>query len=428
VLIENDRLASVTAEALKETPNMAVVDARGKLIIPGLINTHVHAPQQLARGLADDVDLATWITHRVKPFEEEMGEEDIYTSTLLCGIELIRSGTTTFAEAEGHHMDLFCRAVHELGLRGVLVRCTNDLGTERPVIEPTDEAISKQEDVLGRWNNTAEGRIKIWFGVTNILNNSDDLVTRTKELADRHGVGIHMHVAEAKDEIEFALNVRGHTTVEHLEHLGVLDKNLLAIHCAFVTDHEIDLFAQRDVKVSHNPAAGMRYMGFPRIPEMIAKGITVSIGTDGAPSNNRMSIVDEMYLTALIHKARTLDCTVMPARVILDMATRNGARSLLWEDEIGSLEVGKKADLVIINPRTANMLPMHDPISNLVNSMKTENIESTMVNGRWLMREKKILTIAEEDVYREAEERAVAIRERVGIKLPRQVWGESSKS
>jgi len=422
LLIKGDRLVKVTPDNLKEGPDMEVVDADGKIIIPGLINTHVHTSQQLARGLGDDVSLFVWLHERIWPYESNMSEEDSYVSTLLCGLEQIHSGVTTFAEAGGQHVNGMARAVQELGLRGVLARSTMDCGEGLPsqMVENTDEALAMQEENLLRWHGRAEGRIRVWFSLRTIFNNSDTLITRTKALADRYRVGIHMHVAEVKEEVEFARQTRGRTTVEHLEHLGVLDKNLLAVHAVWLTEHEIELFAQRGVKVSHNPAAAMRVLGFARIPEMIARGVTVSIGTDGAPSNNRMSLIDEMWLTSLIHKGRTLDPAVMPAQVILEMATVNGARCLLWEDEIGSLEVGKKADLVIINPRTANMLPVHDLISNLVTAMKTENVESVMVDGRWLMRERKVLTVDEEDVYREAKERATAIRKRAGIRLPKR--------
>jgi 5-methylthioadenosine/S-adenosylhomocysteine deaminase len=327
---------------------------------------------------------------------------------------------TTFAEPGGQHVPGMCRAVRELGLRAILARSTMDggEGLPAPMVETTNETLAIQEQHLRDWHDRAQGRVKIWFALRTIFNNSDELITRSKDLADKHKVGLQMHVAEVKEEVEFAAATRGHTTVEHLAHLGVLDSNFLAVHTVWLTDHEVDLFAEHDVKVSHNPAAAMRVLGFAPIPEMIDAGICVTIGTDGAPSNNRMSLIDEMYVTALIHKGRTLDPTVMPAQKIVEMVTVDGARGLLWDKEIGSLEVGKKADLVIINPRTANMLPLHDPIANLVTSMKTENVESVMCDGRWLMRGKVIQTVDEDAVYDEAIARAKAIRERAGIVLP----------
>ena len=227
-----------------------------------------------------------------------------------------------------------------------------------------------------------------------------------------------MHVAEIKEEVEFARQTRGLTTVAHLNKLGVLDKNFLAVHTVWLTDEEIQMFADHDVKVSHNPAAAMRVLGFAKVPEMLKAGICVTIGTDGAPSNNRMTLIDEMWLTSLIHKGRLLDPTVMPAEKILEMVTRDASRALMLEDQIGTLEAGKKADLVVINANTSTMLPMHDPIANMVTSMRTENIESVMADGRWLMRDKEILCVNEQEILKEAKKRAADIRKRANIQLP----------
>jgi len=227
-----------------------------------------------------------------------------------------------------------------------------------------------------------------------------------------------MHVAEVKEEVEYARKTRGAATVTHLNNLGILDKNFLAVHTVWLTDEEIQMFADHQVKVSHNPASAMRVLGFAKVPEMINAGVCVSIGTDGAPSNNRMTMIDEMWVTSLIHKCRLLDPTVMPAQQVLAMATCDGARALLWENEIGSLEAGKKADLIVVNPDSATMLPMHDPVANMVYAMRAENVESVMADGQWLMRDHKILTVNEQEVIQEAKQRAAAIAQRAGIRLP----------
>jgi 5-methylthioadenosine/S-adenosylhomocysteine deaminase len=349
-----------------------------------------------------------------------MTEEDSYISSLLTGIEQIRSGVTAFAEPGGQYVNGMGRAVTELGIRGILARSTMDMGEGLPEKwnESTDRALDIQVANIERWNGKADGRIRVWFGLRTVFNNSNDLLVRTKQLADQYGVGIHMHVAEVKEEVEFAQATRGATTVTLLNQLGVLDRNLLAVHTVWLTDEEIQMFADHDVKVSHNPAAAMRVLGFARVPEMLKKGICVSIGTDGAPSNNRMTLIDEMWLTSLIHKGRLLDPTAVKAQEILAMVTRQGARALLWDDQIGSLEAGKKADLVVINPNTATMLPMHDPIANMVTSMRTENVERVMCDGKWLFQEGKVLCVDEAAVIEEAKWRAVAIAKRAGIVLP----------
>lgn len=421
VLMEGNKISSVgRINPEQVNPDAEIIDVTGKIVMPGLINTHVHLSQQFGRGIGDDVGLLTWLNDRIWPYESNMTLEDSYYSSLHCCLELIRSGVTAFAEAGGQEVDGMGRAVEEIGIRAALSRSTVDTGEGRPAKwrESTDYALLKQEEHLRQWNGQAHGRIRVWFGLRTIFNNSDELIKRTKKLADRYHVGIHMHVAEIPEEIRLAEAQRGSTTVEHLAKLGVLDRNLLAVHTVWLTDREMDLFALHDVKVSHNPAAAMRVLGFARIPEMLEKGITVSIGTDGAPSNNRMDMFDEMWLTSLIHKGRRLNPEIMPAGKVLEMATVNAARCLLWEDEIGSLEPGKKADVIIVNPDSPGSLPLHDPISNLVYAMHSSNVESVICDGRWIMRDRKILTVDEEEILGQARTRAADLIARAGIVLP----------
>jgi 5-methylthioadenosine/S-adenosylhomocysteine deaminase len=423
LLIENDRILSVGRSAgllAKVEPDTQQIDLSGRWVLPGLINTHVHTSQQLGRGLADDVDLLTWLRERIWPYESSLSEEDSYISALLCGLEQIRSGVTCFAEAGGQFVDGMGRAVTELGLRAALVKSTMDCGEGLPSRwnESTDQALQTQVANLEKWHGQANGRIRVWFGLRTIFNNSDRLILRTKDLADHYEVGIHMHIAEVNEEIAFAQATRSAPTVTHLNNLGVLGPNFLAAHCVWMTPAEIEIFAARGVKVSHCPAAAMHVLGFAKIPEMIQAGVCVSLGTDGAPCNNHMTLIDEMWLASMIHKGRLLDPTTMPAQTILAMATCEGARAMLWEDEIGSLEVGKKADLVVINPESASMLPMHDPVANMVSAMHSHNVESVMADGQWLMQAGAILTVNEAEILAEAKSRAAAIARRAGIQLP----------
>ena len=227
-----------------------------------------------------------------------------------------------------------------------------------------------------------------------------------------------MHVAEAKSEVEYTQEIYGEPTVTHLNRLGVLDKNLLAVHTVWLTNEEIRMFREHDVKVSHNPASAMRVLGFAKIPRMLREGVCVSIGTDGASSSNRMDMVDEMWLTSLIHKGWRLDSTVVPSEDVLRMATINGARALLDDRFYGSLTPGKKADLIVINPHGPSMMPVNDKIAALVTAMHSTNIESTMCDGKWLMRDRKILSLDEEAILKEASARGAAIYDRALIHLP----------
>ncbi len=421
VLIEDDRILAVgRIDPQLVKPDAEVIELNGKYVLPGFVNTHVHTSQQISRGVGDDVDFVTWLHKRMWPYESNMTEEDSYVSTLMTSLELIRSGVTSFAEPGGQFVSGMARATKESGLRGKLAKSVMDCGEGLPKIwqRTTQEELDQQVEDLKKYHNTADGRVQVWFGLRTIFNDTDEICIRTKELADQYGVGIHMHVAEAKEEKEYTYARWGEGTVKHLERLGVLDKNLLAVHTVWLTDEEIDLFKKRDVKVSHNPASAMRVLGFARIPRMLKEGICISIGTDGASSSNHMDMVDEMWLTSLIHKGWRLDPTVVPSQDILRMATKWGARALLDDDLYGSLEPGKKADLIIINPYGPSMMPVNDRIAALVTAMHSFNVESTMCDGKWLMRDRKILSLDEDAILKEACERGAAIYDRAGIKLP----------
>ena len=422
ILIENDlikAIGKVDEKLLLDT--VEIIDAKGKIVLPGLINTHVHLSQQLGRGIADDVDLLTWLRERVWPYESNFDYESSLISSTACCVEMIKSGVTTFLEAGGQYVEAMVEAVKNTGIRAALSKSVMDEGIGLPTnwIKTADEEIQVQKELFDKYNNTADGRVKIWFGLRTIFNNSDDLIIKTKKIADKLNTGIHMHIAEIAAENDYVKSNKGDSTVEHLYKLGVLGPNLLAVHTVWLTDREIDLFRLYDVKVSHNPAAAMKVvLGFARIPEMLEKGLSVSIGTDGAPSNNRMDMMREMYLTSLIHKGRTLDPKVVPAEQVLEMATINGAKCALLENEVGSLEVGKKADLIILNPNTIHSLPLHDPIANIVYTMSSENIESTMCNGKWLMKNREILVLNEGDLIEQVKRKSEEIKNKAKIVLP----------
>jgi 5-methylthioadenosine/S-adenosylhomocysteine deaminase len=421
VAVSGDRISEIApARAFRSRPGDAVVSARGRYVLPGLVNTHVHTVQHLGRGLADDVDILTWLHRRIWPYESNLEPEDSYVSTLHCGLEQLANGVTTVSDAGIHHPEPTIRALRELGIRAALCYSTMDHGEGLPAPWrlTTEQCLERQHRAFERNHGALGGRIRWWYGLRTLFNNSDALIRGTASAARERGTGVHMHVAEAAEEIAYARATRGATTVRHLRRLGLLGPNLLAAHCVHVDDEEIGMFGDHGVKVSHNPAAALRVMGLARITEMDARGVTLSIATDGAPSNCRNSLVDEMYLAAVVQKGRTRDPSAMPATRVLEMVTIDAARSLGWDEEIGSLEKGKKADLCLINPRTAAMLPVHDPISNLVFSAKTENIESTMAGGKWVYFKHRFPHLDAVAILRASQKRADAVRRRAGIILP----------
>jgi len=272
-----------------------------------------------------------------------------------------------------------------------------------------EETLAVQDDFAARWDGAADGRLRFSYTLRTIFNCSDELIEASAERARNLGTPLQMHIAEVPAENEHTEATRGTTTVRHLARLGVLGPWFLGAHAVWVDDEEIELLAKSGAAVSHNLASNLRVLGMPRIADMLDAGVLVGIGTDGAPANNRMSLIDELWAATLLQKGLRLDPTVLDARTAFAMATREGARALGLGDEIGSLEPGKAADLVLLDPATVNMTPVHDPVSALVTSLKSENVHSVMCAGRWLLREREIAVADERAVLAEAQERGVAV-------------------
>jgi 5-methylthioadenosine/S-adenosylhomocysteine deaminase len=404
---------------LGERPSAALAreehPAAGRIIIPAFVNTHCHTSQQLGRGVADDVDLLTWLHKRIWPYEVALDEEDSELSALACAVEQIRNGCTLVADPGGRHVDGMARGLATAGIRALLGRSTMDSGDGRPAAdrESTSDALGRQDELAARWHGI--GRLRFSYTLRTIFNCSDDLIVETVERARRLGTVAQMHVAEIPEENEHVQWTRGTTTVRHLEALGVLGPQLLAVHAVWLDDEEIELLADRGCPVSHNAASNLKILGTPRVADMLDAGVVVGIGTDGAPSNNRMSVIDEMWLASIVQKGLRRDPTVLPARKVLEMATIDGARALGMADVVGSIEVGKRADLVLIDPRTPNFATAADPVSALVTALKSENVESVLCDGEWLMRDRRLTRVDEAAVLDEATRRAAAVRARAGL-------------
>lgn len=421
LLVADGRIAAIGAVAEADLPpGTEIVDLSGRIVLPGLVDAHVHTSQQLGRGIADDVDLLTWLRDRIWPFESHLTEDDQHLSTLALGVEMIRSGVTTFSEAGGQHVDAMGRAVIQLGLRAALCRSSMDTGEGLPAgwVQPTETVLGRQIDEHDRWHGAAGGRIRHFFGLRTIFNCSDELILKTKEIADARGTSIQMHVAEVPAENAYARETRGASTVEHLARLGVMGPNLMGIHCVWLTPREVELFAEHRMPAVHCPSSNMRILGFAPIPDLVAAGVPVGIGTDSPPCCNRSDMIDEIYLAALIHKGHRADPLVLPAERVLEMATISGARAMRWDDEIGSLDIGKAADLVVIDPRDIGVLPVHDLVSTLVYAMHSRAVTDSMVAGRWIMRGHRVLGVDEDALLDEIAARSAVIAKRAGIELP----------
>ncbi|MDY7102462.1 MAG: amidohydrolase [Actinomycetota bacterium] len=404
--------SGATTEATVET-----IDAAGMVVIPGLVNTHCHTSQQLGRGLADDVDLLTWLHDRIWPYELALTEEDAELSALVCAAEQIRNGVTLLADPGGQHVDGMARGIAASGIRAFVARSSMDEGEGLPSAwqESTVDTLAAQRELASRWDGAADGRIRFSWSLRTIFNCTDELISATWEAARAVGRPVQMHIAEVEAENEHCLATRGTTTVRHLDRLGVLAEGFLGAHAVWIDDDEIALLGSSGAAVSHNVASNLRILGFPRIADLLDAGCRVGIGTDGAPSNNRMSLLDECWAASMVQKALRGDPTVLPAPQLLRMASWDGASALGWGDELGTLSVGTKADLVLLDPLTVNMATAADLASAVVTSAKSENVHSVMCNGSWVMRDRVVAAFDERAVLAEARARAAAVRARAGI-------------
>jgi 5-methylthioadenosine/S-adenosylhomocysteine deaminase len=391
----------------------SVIETPGRIVIPTFVNTHCHTSQHLGRGLGDDVGLLCWLHERIWPYEIALTEQDSEISAALCALEQIRSATTTICDPGGRHVDGMARGLRRAGIRAFLGRSSMDIGDGRPLADQEDFAtvMATQDELYDRWHN--QGRLKFSYTLRTIFNNSDELIVATCQRAADRDTIVQMHVSEIPEENAYAKATRGATTIRHLAQLDVLNPRFLGVHATWADDEEIALVAARRANLSHNCGSNLKILGQPRVAEWLEAGINVAIGTDGAPSNNRMSVIDEMWLASLTQKGRRNDPTVLPAPTVLAMATHNGATAVGMGHELGLIEPGYLADLAIIDPHTANMLPLHDPHAALVTSMKSENVESVMCEGEWLMRDRRVQTLDEAALLAEAEARAAAIRTRL---------------
>lgn len=377
-----------------------VIDAKGNIVMPGLVNAHTHLGMTLFRGYADDLPLKEWLTEHIWPVEAKLTEDDAYAGTLLGCLEMIKSGTTSFADMY-IRMDGAAKAVEMSGLRGALSYGMIELG---------DEERGENELKIGRvfvknWNGASNGRITAMYGPHAPNTCSPEFLAHVREQADKDGVGIHIHVSETKAEVEQIKAKYGKSPVKLLNDVDFLGPGVLAAHCIWLSPEDIQILKENDVKIVHNPTSNMKLAsGVAPIPELLEAGITVGLGTDGCASNNTLDMFHEMKMAALLHKVHKLDPTAIPAHKALEMATVDGARSVGLDT--GIVAEGKKADIIIVDMNKPHLTPRHDLISHLVYCAKGSDVSTTIVDGKILMEDCEVKIFDEAEVMARAEERA----------------------
>ncbi|MGI6678506.1 MAG: amidohydrolase [Dehalobacterium sp.] len=374
-----------------------VIDGTDCVALPGLINTHTHGAMTLLRSYADDLPLMEWLQKKIWPIENEMISSDIYWGTLLSIVEMIKSGTTTFADMY-ILMDEVARAVDESGMRGVLARGMTGLGSNG------DKALGESVNFIKNWQGKAEGRITTMMGPHAPYTCPPDFLKKVLSYVESLGVGIHIHLAETLTEVADIEKDYGKRPVALMDEIGLFQHHVLAAHVVHVNEEEMDLLAAKKVKVAHNPQSNMKLgSGIAPVARMLEKGITVALGTDGASSNNNLDMIEEMRTASFLQKVATMDPTVLPAYQVLEMATQNGAEALGLAGEIGQIAVGKKADIILVDFHQPHLYPHHDASAHLVYAARGSDVKTVLIDGKVVMENRQLLTLDEERILYEVE-------------------------
>jgi 5-methylthioadenosine/S-adenosylhomocysteine deaminase len=360
--------------------------------MPGLINTHCHAGMTIFRGYADDMLLEDWLENHIWPAEAQLTDEDIYAGTRLACLEMIRSGTIAFADMYIHE-NRVAQAVDEAGIRAALSYGMIDFGDK----EKADKEMEVGSAFVKEWNGKADGRIDTMYGPHAPNTCSRDFLIRVKEQAVKDSVKLHIHVLETEAELNYMKENFGMCSIHFLKGINFWGPDVLAAHCVWLSDGDIKILAEYGVNISHNPISNMKLAsGICPVAKLLDAGANVCLGTDGCASNNNLDMFEEMRTAALLQKVSTMDPTVLPARKVLEMATINGAKALGINS--GMLKEGYNADMIIVDMNKAHLTPVYDVASHLVYAASGKDVKTTIVNGKMLMEDGKILSMDEQEV------------------------------
>ena len=399
-------------------PHDRVVDVGGAIVLPGLIQTHVHLCQTLFRGLADDLVLMDWLQRRVWPLEAAHDARSLRASAQLAASELLRGGTTSVLTMETvHDTDAVCEAIAGSGLRATVAKCLMDADDAVPgrLRQPTQTALDEALALHARWHGAAGGRLRVALAPRFAVSCSRELLEAVAAISARDDTLVHTHASESRGEVDIVRARTGLDNVPYLAATGLLSPRLCAAHCVWVDEPAQALLAERDVKVLHCPGSNLKLgSGLAPVAELRRRGVVVSLGADGAACNNRLDMFAEMRLAALLQSAR-LGPGALPARDVVWMATRAGARTLGQQDQIGSLEPGKRADLIVVGRRGLHQLPPHDPYSTLVYATSAADVRMTVVDGDLLVDEGRLVRADAEAIERHAVEQTRQLIARAGL-------------
>ena len=434
LLVEGKEISYVGKRSgLKRIPKrVRTISGEGKMVLPGLVNTHMHLEYcGIVRGVADDVDLSTFCNERVRPCEAVSTKEDAYISTLLACLDMVKTGTTCVCDTGGFHPESVAKAIQEIGMRATIAHGSMDTSPpERPLVGSqrmaTEENLRRSEELIRKWQGGAGDRIRVRCSLRTLPNVSEELIFGLNEIAKRYRVGVNAHLSDTEQVVKAAERTRGYREIEYLDHLGVLGPYWMGVHMVWLSDEEVKIIKRRDMKVSHCPGAAL-HLGFGctqagKFVEMATQGITVALSQDSTAANNSLDMFRSMYLLS-IHKDARIDATVFPPEKALEMATLEGAKALLWEDEIGSLETGKKADIILIDTKRPNWVPMHSfsIVPNLVYSGDGADVHTVIIDGSVVMENRRIRTVDEDEILRKAQRASEKVLKKAKV-WPQSRW------
>ncbi|KAH7062625.1 atrazine chlorohydrolase/guanine deaminase [Macrophomina phaseolina] len=435
ILVRGDTIADVDKSdvLISRYPDEPSRDLTGRILIPGLVNTHMHTAQTLLRGAADDLELVSWLCERIWVLQGNFTAEDGYAAARVSIAEMLKSGTTCFLEsmfADRYGFDGLCRAVEESGIRGCLGKIVMDVGTyagdpkwamHPGLIESRETSLLGTMEMWERWDGKASGRIKVWFGARTPGGVSDGLYREMATLSKEKNIPITMHCAEVAADRAFFASLRPqHTPTSYCSSVNLLGPSTVLVHMVHLDDADVKQIAATGTHIAHCPSSNAKLAsGLCRVPDLLHAGANIGLGTDGAPCNNTCDLLQEMRLAAIIHKPASAyhpaDPTLVPAETVLEMATINGAKALGLEHEIGSLEVGKKADFVALDLRRAELQPWYSAVSAVVYTCTGRDVELVVVDGNIVVDDGKLMTMNEEEVWKEASRRGRAVVDRAGL-------------
>lgn len=396
--IDNDTISIISKTMPAGFETASCIDADGKIAVPGMVNTHTHAAMTLLRSYADDMVLMDWLQNKVWPAEAGLTDDDIYWGTMLAIVEMLKSGTTCFADMY-FAMDRVAQAVQETGIRASLCRGLVGLTPD------ADDKLQENEELFKNWHGQADGRIRVMFGPHAPYTCPVPYLKKVIAKAHNLQAEIHMHLCETAGEVSDCLKEHQLTPIQLMDSLDMFACGTLAAHCVHVNDADLDIMAAKKVRVAHNPQSNLKLAsGVAPVPAMLQRGITVGLGTDGTSSNNNLDLLEECRLTAMLHKGVSGDPLVIPAKQALDLATKQGASALGFAD-VGELAVGQKADIVLYDMQQPYWYPRHDRVSLFVYAANAADADTVIVNGKVLLQNGTLLQMDVEKIYAEANHR-----------------------